>query len=91
MNFVGDANRVKHDELTPVRQCFPSRKSMTGDKLSTLVCSSGFGCVDDGDDDDADDDEEESSSNSPARAAATTLLNSGNISFVTISDFNVPS
>lgn len=66
---------------------------MTGDKLSNLVDSSGFGCVDDEDDDDdeADEDEEESSSNSPASAAATTLLNSGNISFVTISDFNVPS
>lgn len=76
-------------ELTPVRQCFPSRKSMTGDKLSTLVCNNGFGCVDDEDEDD--DNGEESSSNSPARAAATTLLNSGNISFVTKSDFNVPS
>lgn len=65
---------------------------MTGDKLSTLVCSNGFGC--EGVEDDADDDEEddeESSSNSPANAAATTLLNSGNISFVTKSDFNVPS
>lgn len=66
---------------------------MTGDKMSPLVRSSGLGCVDDDDedDDDEDDDEEESSSNSPASAAATTLLNSGNISFVTISDFNVPS
>lgn len=66
---------------TPVRQFLPSRKSITGDKLSILVCSNG---VFDGEDD-------VSSSNSPANAAATTLFKSGNISFVTISDFSVPS
>lgn len=87
---------LRHEiKLTPVKQCFPSRKSRTGDKLSTLVCSKGFVCVDGWDDDDDDDDIEEdvneSSSNSPAKAAASALLNSGNISFVTRSVFNVPS
>lgn len=74
------SNQFKYLKLTPVKQFLPSRKSKTGDRLSTLVCSNGV--LDDGD--------RPESSTSP-RAAATTLFMSGSISLVNMSDFRVPS
>lgn len=77
---------MKNCVLTPVRQCLPSRKSITGDKLSDFDDSKEI--FDVGDVAGAD---EVSSFAFSDRAAATTLLIFGKRSLLIISDFNVPS